>query len=371
ANNLIYSNGRNGIAFNDPDGGPHYIINNTIYANQWNGIAVARQHKITIVNNIVNANGTAAGTTGGRFGIRREGSSKPEPQGIKLLNNLVCGNSGGQINGPALDTTDSGNFTPLGNEGSGVAARPGCDDPANLFTQRNGPDGKPNTTDDDFSLKRDSLAIDIGIDPRTLGLDPAFDTIFIADYFRDNFFRPQDGNGDGSAEFDAGAFEFPNGPPVANAGSDQTAFRGQLVALDGSASNDPEGALLNFQWTILSQPTGSSVTLSDNNTVSPTFTPLLLGEYIIQLVVNDGQHTSQPDTVKVVVINRAPSVNAGGPYTGNVNLAIQFTGSGADPDGDGITFSWNFGDGGTGTGPNVSRAYAASGTYTVILTATD
>ena len=32
-NNLLYSNGRNAITFEDADGGPHYIINNTIYGN--------------------------------------------------------------------------------------------------------------------------------------------------------------------------------------------------------------------------------------------------------------------------------------------------------------------------------------------------
>ena len=119
-NNLVYGNGRNGIAFEDADGGPHYIISNTIYGNQWNGIDVARNHTVTIANNIINKNGTASGSTGGRFGVRRESSNNPQPAGIKLRNNLVCGNMLGEINGPMLDTTDSGNFTPQGSEGVGV-----------------------------------------------------------------------------------------------------------------------------------------------------------------------------------------------------------------------------------------------------------
>ena len=71
-NNLLYGNGRNAITFEDADGGPHYVISNTIYGNQWNGINVARNHSITIANNIINKNGTASGSTGGRFGVRRE-----------------------------------------------------------------------------------------------------------------------------------------------------------------------------------------------------------------------------------------------------------------------------------------------------------
>ena len=36
-----------------------------------------------------------------------------------------------------------------------------------------------------------------------------------------------------------------------------------------------------------------------------------------------------------------------------------------------IRYSWTFGDTGTSTSANPSRTYAAPGTYTVILTATD
>ena len=371
-NNLIYANGRNGISFIDADGGPHYLINNTIYGNQWNGVDVARNHTITLANNIINNNGTAAGTTGGRFGVRRESSTTPQPAGIKLLNNLVCGNTQGQISAQVLDGTDSGNFTPLGNEGAGVGALPGCELPANLFGNRNGPDNQPNTADDDFSLKPNSLAIDVGIDPRTLGFNPSYNPIFEADFVIEGI-RPADGNADGIAAFDAGAFEFvsDNQAPIANAGPDQTAFRGQLVTLNGSASSDPEGAPLSYQWTVVSQPAASAITLGGANTVSPTFTPLVLGEYIIQLIVNDGQLASAPDTVKVTVADRAPSASAGGPYTGIVGVPVQFNGSGNDPDGDPLTFSWEFGDSSTGTGPNPTHTYAATGVYTVTLTATD
>ena len=42
-----------------------------------------------------------------------------------------------------------------------------------------------------------------------------------------------------------------------------------------------------------------------------------------------------------------------------------------DPEGDAIRYSWNFGDTGTSTSAAPSRTYAAPGTYTVVLTATD
>ena len=42
-----------------------------------------------------------------------------------------------------------------------------------------------------------------------------------------------------------------------------------------------------------------------------------------------------------------------------------------DPEGDAIRYSWTFGDTGTSTSAAPSRTYAAPGTYTVVLTATD
>ena len=42
-----------------------------------------------------------------------------------------------------------------------------------------------------------------------------------------------------------------------------------------------------------------------------------------------------------------------------------------DAQGDVIRYAWTFGDTGTSTSANPSRTYAAPGTYTVTLTATD
>jgi hypothetical protein len=47
-----------------------------------------------LANNAIAGNGTASGSTRGRFGVTREGSSSPNPAGIQLRNNLLCGNRG-------------------------------------------------------------------------------------------------------------------------------------------------------------------------------------------------------------------------------------------------------------------------------------
>ena len=85
ANNLIYGNGRHGLVFLDEDGGPHYVVGNTIHANGWTGVWVARYHETLLANNAVTGNGTASGSTGGRFGITREATTVPDPPGIQLL----------------------------------------------------------------------------------------------------------------------------------------------------------------------------------------------------------------------------------------------------------------------------------------------
>src|SRR5690349_15490190 len=53
-----------------------------------------------------------------------------------------------------------------------------------------------------------------------------------------------------------------NSAPVANAGPDQTAFPGDTVFLDGSASTDVDGDFLYYHWSLVSRPPGSRAALS-------------------------------------------------------------------------------------------------------------
>jgi len=74
--------------------------------------------------------------------------------------------------------------------------------------------------------------------------------------------------------------------------------------------------------------------------------------------------------VKTDGTNSTLIANAHGPYTGVVNVPIQFTGSatgGTLP----YTWLWSFGDGGTSTQQNPSHSYQSAGVYTVNLTVTD
>jgi hypothetical protein len=89
----------------------------------------------------------------------------------------------------------------------------------------------------------------------------------------------------------------PNHPPIANAGLDQTVILGDTVELNGSNSSDPDDDPISHHWEFEIIPAGSTATLDDPSIVYPTFVADLVGDYIIQLIVNDGVVNSDPDQV--------------------------------------------------------------------------
>ena len=89
-----------------------------------------------------------------------------------------------------------------------------------------------------------------------------------------------------------------NVAPVANAGPDQGGMApGSLITLNGSASSDANGDPVTYSWSLLSTPLGSTAVLSSLTSVSPTFTADLAGDYLVQLIVNDGTVDGAPDSV--------------------------------------------------------------------------
>jgi len=93
-----------------------------------------------------------------------------------------------------------------------------------------------------------------------------------------------------------------NSSPVADAGSDQSIYVGSDVTLDGSGSYDPDNDPLTYTWSFDSMPDGSTAILNGSNSVNSSFTPDVVGDYIVSLVVNDGTLNSAPDTVTITVL---------------------------------------------------------------------
>jgi parallel beta-helix repeat protein len=147
----------------------------------------------------------------------------------------------------------------------------------------------------DYHLRAGSPCIDAGID---------WDSDIIPEVDFDNNPRILDGDNDGLAVVDMGAFENvyapPNQPPIADAGIDQTINAYTPVTLDGTGSYDPDGDTLTYLW---SETPGSpeSGLLSAYEVAQPTFTPTIPGAYTFTLVVNDGKVDSVTDSVTVTV----------------------------------------------------------------------
>ena len=97
-------------------------------------------------------------------------------------------------------------------------------------------------------------------------------------------------------------------PPIANAGIDIVVPLGDLVNLNGSASTIGTGpGPLTYQWGFVSVPLSSTSNLTGPTTANPSFTPDLLGLYLLRLGVSDGVLSAQ-DQVQVKA-NVAPVAN--------------------------------------------------------------
>ena len=140
------------------------------------------------------------------------------------------------------------------------------------------------------------------------------------------------------------------------------------MALDGSASSDPNGDPLSYQWEQIGGPT---VTLSDPTAAQPGFVaptvPSGGATLTFRLTVSDGTHTSPPDTVNITVknVNQAPVADAGDDQTVQEGSPVTLHGGESfDPDGDPLTHEWV-----QTAGPEVSLSdpAAAEPTFTAPL----
>jgi hypothetical protein len=95
-----------------------------------------------------------------------------------------------------------------------------------------------------------------------------------------------------------------NVAPVANAGPAQTVTRASgtvTVTLTAAASTDANSDTLTYAWTTAYQPPTSSIALSSETAVSPTFAATVAGVYVFNLIVNDGKVGSAVATVAITV----------------------------------------------------------------------
>jgi hypothetical protein len=132
-----------------------------------------------------------------------------------------------------------------------------------------------------------------------------------------------------------------NSAPIAQAGEGRSGQIGTTLLLDGSGSSDVDGNQLTFQWSLLSQPVGSTAILANPTTVNPMLTLDAIGDYVVQLVVHDGTVPSAPDTVILSTLNSTPVAKAGSDQSTTVGAVIYLDGSqSSDADGNTLSYQW-------------------------------
>ena len=133
-----------------------------------------------------------------------------------------------------------------------------------------------------------------------------------------------------------------NQVPVANAGRNLSSRVGQLVHLDGTASTDGDGDSIEPRWSIVSKPKSSLAKLGDVHTFHPQLTPDVVGDYVVQLMVYDGQYLSAASTVTVSTSNLPPVANAGVSQIATTGQLIHLDGSNStDPEGGNLSYQWS------------------------------
>ncbi|WP_036385796.1 hypothetical protein [Muricauda sp. MAR_2010_75] len=89
-------------------------------------------------------------------------------------------------------------------------------------------------------------------------------------------------------------------PLTANAGQDKQTTVDVSVALDGIASKDSEGDTFDYLWSVKTKPSGSTATLTDDDTATPDFEANTAGDYIVELEISKDNWTDK-DEVKITV----------------------------------------------------------------------
>jgi hypothetical protein len=91
------------------------------------------------------------------------------------------------------------------------------------------------------------------------------------------------------------------GPPVANAGPNQSVNVNSTVTLDGSASTDPDDDPLTYNWAIASRPALSTASITNKDKEKASFIPDKTGNYEIELTITDITGNSDKDNVTITV----------------------------------------------------------------------
>lgn len=137
------------------------------------------------------------------------------------------------------------------------------------------------------------------------------------------------------------------------------------LAVDASASSDPDGTVASYAWSFGDGATGTGTTAS-HGYAAP-------GTYTVTLVVTDNAGVTSVAAQQQVTAVQAPNVDPTAAFESTVTglSLVADADDSVDSDGSVVDYAWTFGDGSTGTGKVAEHRYEAAGTYTVTLTISD
>ncbi len=311
SNNVVLAGHGGGISL--WDAGTPTIRGNRIEGNQigglggaavGGGIYMAALSDALIIENVIVGN--IADDAGGVY-MAVPGSG----QGPYLVNNTIAGNNGAQVGVAGFQAKALLTNNAISGPGIGIACLAGDNTAPPILRSNNavsatgsaysglcagalGVDGNISTdpqfvdaANGDYRLQAISNLVDAGdnLAPGLLRTDAVGTPRII------------DGNSDGIARIDMGAFEFGTGP-VANAGPDQTVTDLDTVVLDGTGSVDPAGGTLIHVWSL------EGATLATGP--APRVGRFPTGTHAVTLTVTDTTGAASADIVILTVLNHAP-----------------------------------------------------------------
>ena len=178
--------------------------------------------------------------------------------------------------------------------------------------------------------------------------------------------------------------EVENQPPVADAGGPYSGNQGTDIALDGTGSDDPDGDIASYEWTIVTNLTGGACGFVEgiDNVAELSVNCADDGTLTVRLTVTDDDGATDSDDATVTVTNTPPIADAGDDSSGDEGSDITLDGRGSsDPDGTIVSYEWEIvsfdnADGGScaiddASADSTSVACDDDGTLVVKLTVTD
>ena len=157
------------------------------------------------------------------------------------------------------------------------------------------------------------------------------------------------------------------GPPVANAGPDQSVIEDEVVQFNGSGSTG-DFSIIWYNWSF------GDGSYGNGTNPTPSHAYPRAGIYVVTLNVTDSVGQWNSDTSTIFVNNVAPTANAGGNKSGNEGQPITFNGSASTDTPSDVpthTYVWYFGDGNSASGKIVTHVYVDDGFYKATLMVTD